>query len=72
MNVVSAEPVDPNGGYDCDVSDPMPVGSVKVDVDGSGPQPLEFSEGFNFIVGNGSCTYKQYYPTTGGIYRICY
>jgi hypothetical protein len=70
--VVSAEPVDPKGNYDCDVSEPMPVGSVQVDVNDSGPQPVEFSEGFSFILGPGSCTYKQYYPPAGAIYRICY
>jgi hypothetical protein len=57
------------------VDGPYPVGSVDVQVHtdaGTDTGSVEFSEGFNFIVGNGSCTYKQYYPTTGPVYRICY
>jgi hypothetical protein len=70
--IVSATKVDPNGDYECTFSEPIPVGSVQVDVNDSGPRPVEFSEGFNFILGPGSCTYKQYYPPTGAIYKICY
>jgi hypothetical protein len=56
------------------VEGPFPIGSIKIQVgtDQSEPVPVELSEGFNFILGTGSCTYKQYYPTTGPVYKICY
>jgi hypothetical protein len=61
---------------DCTVEGPFPIGSIEIQVNGDPntpfPVPVEFAEGFNFILGNGSCTYKQYYPTTGPVYRICY
>lgn len=51
---------------------PFPVSSVQVSVNGEVSFPIELSEGFNFILGSGSCTYKQYYPTKGPVYKICY
>jgi hypothetical protein len=58
-----------------DIKGPFSPGDVDLQVttsDGTETGPVEFSEGFNFIVGSGSCTYKQYYPPTGAIYKICY
>jgi hypothetical protein len=54
------------------IDGPFPVGSVQISVNGEPLFPIELSEGFNFILGSGSCTYKQYYPSTGPIYKICY
>ena len=65
----SADAVVP--GVTCTVDGPFPIGTVQVAVGDEQAAPVEFSEGFSFTLGNGSCTYKQYYPTTGPIYRIC-
>lgn len=50
----------------------IPFGNVTISVGPEGSAPLKFSEGLSFILGTNSCTYKQYYPPTGAVYKICY
>jgi hypothetical protein len=64
-------PVDP-GTTTCDITGPIPIGDVQIQVGSDMAGTVELSEGFAFLVGNGTCAYKQYYPTTGPIYRICW
>jgi hypothetical protein len=64
-----------NNPQECEVSGPFPVGSVTVQVNTDGTDdagPIALSEGFTFLVGTGTCAYKQYYPNTGPIYRVCW
>jgi hypothetical protein len=77
IHVVADPDVLSNGCSSLDVKGPFPPGSVNFTINAANGTatdagPLEFSEGLNFIVGSGSCTWKQYYPPTGGIYQICY
>jgi hypothetical protein len=48
--------------------------NVEVTVNGSGEPAAQllFSEAFTFIAGSGTCAYKQYYPNTGPVYRVCW
>ena len=63
-------------GYHCQAPERIEFENVNIAVtDVSGTQqtvPLKFSEGFAFIAGTGTCAYKQYYPSTGPVYRICW
>lgn len=63
-------------GYTCTTPEKIPFSNVHIAVtDESGqPQtePLKFSEGFAFVAGNGTCGYKQYYPPSGPVYRVCW
>lgn len=61
----------PSSDPACDLQK-IEFGDVQISVDGQAAAPLLFSEGFSFIVGTGTCVYKQYYPTRGPIYKVCW
>jgi hypothetical protein len=62
----------PGSDPDCTISDPIPIEQVSVKVGTDDMGPVLFSEGFQFLVGTGTCAYKQYYPSTGPVYRVCW
>lgn len=63
-------------GYNCRDFKRYEFGDVNISVTDQGgtPEslPLKFSEGLTFVAGTGTCAYKQYYPSTGPVYRICW
>lgn len=63
-------------GYSCYGLQRIEFENVNIAVtDQTGQQqtvPLQFSEGLQFVAGNGTCAYKQYYPNTGPVYRVCW
>jgi hypothetical protein len=72
-NVWVVESLDSN--HPCTISDPIPIEDVKIQVGEDPNYPLanvELSEGLAFLLGQGTCAYKQYYPTAGPIYRVCW
>jgi hypothetical protein len=60
----------------CSPPERIEFGDVQIAItDQSGQQetaPLLFSEGLTFLLGEGTCAYKQYYAPTGPVYRICW
>jgi hypothetical protein len=46
-------------------------GDVLISVNGD-PAPLLYSEGLSFVLGTGTCIYKQYYPNNGPIKQFCW
>jgi hypothetical protein len=65
----------PGSDPDCEDPEKIPIDQVKVLVDdgtGGRAEPVLLSEGFSIILGTGTCIYKQYYPTRGPVYRICW
>jgi hypothetical protein len=56
----------------CSVSGPIPIGNVTLKVGEDDPGPVELSEALTVLVGNGTCAYKQYYPTKGPLVKVCW
>ena len=59
---------DPN----CSLSPPIPIDNVTIQVGTDTPGPVELSEALTVLVGNGTCAYKQYYPTKGPLVKVCW
>jgi hypothetical protein len=66
----SVELIGSVGGANCTL-ERIEFGDVMISVNGQ-EDPLLFSEAFTFLVGSGTCAYKQYYPTTGPVFRVCW
>ena len=56
----------------CVVYPPIPIQNVTVQVGADQLGPVEFSERFSFLVGIGTCAYKQYYEPNGNVYKVCW
>jgi hypothetical protein len=59
---------DPN----CVLSPPIPISSVTIQVGDDAAGQVELSEALTLLVGNGTCAYKQYYPTHGPLVKVCW
>lgn len=60
---------------DCTLSDEVDPEDMTVSFNGESPQPLIFNGGGRnnvIIAGTGTCAWKQYWPSTGGWWRICW
>jgi hypothetical protein len=51
--------------------DEFDISQVQVFVNNEGG-PLQFSEGFSFVAGNGTCAFRQFYPPGGPVFRFCW
>ncbi len=62
-------------GNNCEIFDPIPIEDIKISISagpGGTDEPVLLSEALTLILGSGTCAYKQYYPTRGPVYRICW